>query len=52
MARGMEYRRMGLTASTVETRESLFRLALRFVELATLRKGERASPASKRLRSE
>jgi hypothetical protein len=40
MARGMEYRRMGLTATTVEARESLFLLALRFVDLATLRKVE------------
>jgi hypothetical protein len=38
MAQAMEYRRMALTATTVETREALIKLAIRLVALATLRK--------------
>jgi hypothetical protein len=40
MARAMKCRRMALTATTIETREALIQLAIRFVSLATRRKEE------------
>ena len=38
MAQAMDYRRMALTATTIETREALIKLAIRLVSLATQRK--------------
>jgi hypothetical protein len=40
MAQAMDYRRMALTATTIETQEALMRLAIRLVSLATQRKRE------------
>jgi hypothetical protein len=43
MAQAMDYRRMALTATTIETQEALIKLAIRLVSLATQRKrGERS----------
>jgi hypothetical protein len=41
MEQAMDYRRMALTATTIETQEALLMLAIRLVSLATLRKQER-----------
>jgi hypothetical protein len=38
MAQAMDYRRMALTATTIETQEALIKLAIRLVSLATQRK--------------
>ena len=38
MAQAMDYRRMALTATTIETQEALLMLAIRLVSLAILRK--------------
>ena len=43
MAQAMDYRRMALTATTIETQEGLIRLAIRLVSLATQRKREEMS---------
>jgi hypothetical protein len=44
MAQAMDYRRMALTATTIETQEALLMLAIRLVSLATQRK-RREMPA-------
>jgi hypothetical protein len=43
MAQAMDYRRMALTATTIETQESLIKLAIRLVSLAAQRKREEMS---------
>ena len=49
MAQAMDYRRMALTATTIETQEALIKLAIRLVSLATQRKVEEMSAGSRRL---
>ena len=49
IARAMDYRRMALTATTIETQEALIKLAIRLVSLATQRKRGEMSAGSRRL---
>ena len=49
MAQAMDYRRMALTATTIETQEALIKLAIRLVSLATQRKRGEMSVDSRRL---
>lgn len=49
MAQAMDYRRMALTATAIETQEALIKLAIRLVSLATQRKRGEMSVDSRRL---